>query len=265
MAEIEYKRLVCAQCQITFESPRKRKYCCTQCNWRAQRLKINPDAAVRQPPKHLRNCKCCEKDYQYHPAGQDKGHEHERGLFCSRACRSVDLAVKRGIKIDSLAIAKRRYKAIIQPEIDALCRIAMHIEKPKLFRIKCKHCIAQIVVRRNGGLHKQVCDECITASKKISKSISKAKRRAVERGATAENINPINVFRRDKWRCRLCGTKTPQKLRGTYEQRAPELDHVLPLSKGGSHTWGNVQCACRACNNSKGNRPRGQFSLEMMC
>ncbi|MCY4107838.1 MAG: DNA methyltransferase [Chloroflexi bacterium] len=47
--------------------------------------------------------------------------------------------------------------------------------------------------------------------------------------------------------CRGCG-------------RAPgvdymEVDHIIPRSRGGEHTWGNVQLLCGPCNRSKGNRP----------
>lgn len=33
-----------------------------------------------------------------------------------------------------------------------------------------------------------------------------------------------------------------------------EIDHVIPISRGGSHTWDNVQLAHGSCNRSKGNK-----------
>lgn len=33
-----------------------------------------------------------------------------------------------------------------------------------------------------------------------------------------------------------------------------EIDHIIPLSKGGEHSYGNTQPAHRFCNRSKGNR-----------
>jgi 5-methylcytosine-specific restriction endonuclease McrA len=50
------------------------------------------------------------------------------------------------------------------------------------------------------------------------------------------------VFARDEWRCQYCGAA------------AENLDHVIPKSRGGSHTWDNVVAACRRCNSKKENR-----------
>jgi hypothetical protein len=75
------------------------------------------------------------------------------------------------------------------------------------------------------------------------------------------SIHRFKVFDRDGWRCQLCGVSTPKKLNGTYEDRAPELDHIVPFAAGGGHTWDNVQCACRKCNISKGCKPLGQMRL----
>lgn len=37
-----------------------------------------------------------------------------------------------------------------------------------------------------------------------------------------------------------------------------EMDHVKPLSKGGTHTAANIVPACKSCNSSKGNRDAPQ-------
>ena len=38
-----------------------------------------------------------------------------------------------------------------------------------------------------------------------------------------------------------------------------QLDHVTPLSKGGSHTIDNFAISCRSCNCSKGNKTLDEF------
>jgi 5-methylcytosine-specific restriction endonuclease McrA len=50
------------------------------------------------------------------------------------------------------------------------------------------------------------------------------------------------VFARDHWTCQYCGAP------------AENLDHVVPKSRGGTHTWDNVVAACRRCNSKKENR-----------
>lgn len=85
--------------------------------------------------------------------------------------------------------------------------------------------------------------------------------RAVEAGARAERLDAIAVFERDGWRCHICKRKTPRDKRGTYAPNAPELDHIVPLSKGGAHTRANTACCCRECNGRKGAKVLGQPSL----
>ena len=50
------------------------------------------------------------------------------------------------------------------------------------------------------------------------------------------------VFARDEWTCQYCTAP------------AENLDHVIPRSRGGTHTWENVVAACRRCNAKKENR-----------
>jgi 5-methylcytosine-specific restriction endonuclease McrA len=52
-----------------------------------------------------------------------------------------------------------------------------------------------------------------------------------------------NIFKRDNFECQYCGTR-----------RDLTLDHVIPSSKGGQHTWGNLVTACKRCNSLKGDR-----------
>lgn len=89
---------------------------------------------------------------------------------------------------------------------------------------------------------------------KENKRAAKLKRKALTRGVMAESFSPLKVFERDGWRCQICGRSTPKSRRGTRHANAPELDHVVPLSKGGPHTMANTQCSCRSCNHAKSDR-----------
>lgn len=50
------------------------------------------------------------------------------------------------------------------------------------------------------------------------------------------------VFLRDAGKCVYCGLA------------ATSIDHVVPRSRGGTHTWDNVVAACRRCNHAKADR-----------
>lgn len=60
------------------------------------------------------------------------------------------------------------------------------------------------------------------------------------------------VLRDSGWKCSACGVDTPEVLRGTHALNAPEVDHIVPLSRGGNHSYENLQCLCKSCNSSKG-------------
>jgi 5-methylcytosine-specific restriction endonuclease McrA len=80
------------------------------------------------------------------------------------------------------------------------------------------------------------------------------KRKLLKRGVEYQYIRRPFVFRRDGWVCQLCGKPVDKALKGTRSPGAPTLDHIIPLSKGGSHTYGNVQLAHWTCNAAKGAR-----------
>ncbi len=65
-----------------------------------------------------------------------------------------------------------------------------------------------------------------------------------------------NIFFRDRNRCQYCGKVFPQ--------RDLNLDHVVPLSRGGHSEWTNVVTACVPCNSKKGNRLPAQVGIRLI-
>jgi hypothetical protein len=84
-------------------------------------------------------------------------------------------------------------------------------------------------------------------------------RRAALATAQVELFSPSVVFERDGWLCQLCGQEVDRSLRGPHRLSA-SLDHIVPVSKGGSHTLSNVQLAHLSCNSRKGARTTPQPS-----
>lgn len=140
---------------------------------------------------------------------------------------------------------------------DENCRASLYVWKPA--DRECRECKAPFRQGRRWQMH--CSTECETSSLKRMQRTNKLRRKVRTKGLLAESIDPLLVFERDRWICHLCGVKTDQKLRGFPVPLAPELDHIVSLAEGGSHTWGNVACACRACNGAKGARSKGQLGL----
>lgn len=144
------------------------------------------------------------------------------------------------------------------------CKAHSYIAKPRLTR----PCAGQCGNKIQGSAGKKWCQPCRRKrSRKNFKlkhgSVKSHRHKARLYGGAYEPVNPIEVFNRDGWHCQLCGHPTLRKMRGTHHDRAPELDHIVPLSCGGDHTYANTQCSHRECNIAKGATPKGQMRLDL--
>ncbi len=65
-----------------------------------------------------------------------------------------------------------------------------------------------------------------------------------------------NIFHRDRNRCQYCGK--------SFRQSDLNVDHVVPLSRGGTSCWENVVCACIPCNSRKGSRTPDEARMKLV-
>jgi 5-methylcytosine-specific restriction endonuclease McrA len=89
---------------------------------------------------------------------------------------------------------------------------------------------------------------------------SRIRRKAMKRGAPnnpSHKILRMAVYLRDAGRCQICGRPLNPDVRGVTQDDDPDrmtMDHVIPVSKGGTHTYDNVRAACYECNSEKGDQ-----------
>lgn len=263
MAEMDMRadERACKQCDEVFQFRRRTQVFCSQsCGRVFERLRERQRAKDRYGPEGRRwkdapTLICVGCSNAFRPARSD------RLKFCSRECafehrrRQSEhrFLQRRSCKQcgTSLAGVRRVTLCVACRELNDRLRMEKRY-RPRL-TIACRDCGTAVT----GTKSKVVCEPCQRRAARLAfeskhGKVKKHRHRARRFGVQYEAINPIAVFQRDGWKCQVCGTATPKRLRGTNNDRAPELDHRIPMSRGGGHVWSNVQCCCRRCNIRKG-------------
>lgn len=97
----------------------------------------------------------------------------------------------------------------------------------------------------------------ICQSKAMNKRKDVKRKGKIKAALVDKDITVQGLFKRDGGRCYLCGMPC---VLDDFVQRDgriicgdwyPSIDHVIPLSKGGEHSWSNVRLAHRICNYRK--------------
>jgi len=113
--------------------------------------------------------------------------------------------------------------------------------KRKADRRHCAHCGAEFT-REEGG-YRYCSERCL---KKATSRSKNAKRREVSRFVDNSSLVDVaELIQRDGPVCCHCGTE--------FSEDSPqEVDHIIPLSRGGVDAGYNCQLLCSQCNNAKG-------------
>lgn len=86
------------------------------------------------------------------------------------------------------------------------------------------------------------------------------KRRARLLNAFVENVDLRLVWDRDEGMCKICELPVDPDLKWPHKM-SKTLDHIVPLSKNGEHSYANVQLAHAVCNSRKNNFTREQLQV----
>jgi 5-methylcytosine-specific restriction endonuclease McrA len=69
-------------------------------------------------------------------------------------------------------------------------------------------------------------------------------------------LSKKNIFIRDRNICGYCHKVLPTK--------DLTVDHIIPSSRGGKNTWGNLITACVPCNRKKGNKTPEEAKMNLV-
>jgi len=133
----------------------------------------------------------------------------------------------------------------------------------KYCSVECNKQLKNITKKNNGKIHRR-------KHKNKYGRIRDDKQWAKKYGNEYKPINRSIVYRQYNYICTSCGVKCVHPNSDNYNQpNAATLDHIIPKSKGGSHTYDNVTLLCRLCNTIKGakiptdyKRNKTQFEIE---
>jgi hypothetical protein len=123
---------------------------------------------------------------------------------------------------------------------------------PKKSLRTCPHCGDRFMPIHAG--HFLCSRRCSSAAHRLQ---SKFRSRAGE--LTRPDIWRYKIAERDGWRCGICGMPVSPTARYPDPLQAT-LDHILPVSRGGSNDPSNLRLAHMGCNRSRGNRMEAHAS-----
>jgi hypothetical protein len=222
----------CPTCGAKVEGPRKggtpKRYCSDTCRWKAHQ-QVRPAT-----------CEHCREDYLAARVAQ---------RYCSHDCHDaarVKPCIGCGAKVRREQRGERYCTAACKKRSMArrVLAAAMADNAPRRTWIAgwCRHCGEAFVFNQANATY---------CSRRCTTRAGNDVRKQRVRAARTEDVWRSKVYRRDRWCCQLCGDPVDRDAQVPHPL-APTLDHILPLSLGGEHSYGNVQLAHFICNSRKG-------------
>ncbi len=124
-----------------------------------------------------------------------------------------------------------------------------------LCKVNIKRAIVLLVTEKAEPLDFYTEEGWVVRSPSLVLSVPKHIRLKVAAAERMWKVPPVSrreVLRRDHHTCQYCGSK-----------KNLTLDHVIPRSKGGLHTWDNVVTACSSCNSRKGDKSLAEVGMRL--
>lgn len=201
------------------------------------------------------------------------GYVQERNAQCVRRNREIkcDQCIKqRQIVRDMI----RENQAQLHSQIKTIkSRVNMYckkVERKLLETLKTCLCIECGEEFLSVSVIKLCSDKC---RRKRGNRLRELNRRLKlkENGEVDYSITLDKLIKRDKKVCKLCGEKVNKKDYVTTEEgyfiagnSYPSIDHILPVARGGTHTWDNIQLAHRSCNAEKSDNETYEFAGQLV-
>jgi hypothetical protein len=213
----------CETCGDEFRTYYKKKvYCSDECRNESYEYKEPVYVYNYEPvPKIKRKCRMCDETFET-TEGRD-------AIYCSKICSSRSSNRK----------------------------ISNELKKQNLSKVQtCEQCSNDF---RSEVIKKYCSGNCAQRKETAVKELRRRKAISLN-GKVDKDITLDKLILKEDNICYLCN-KECNKEDFTIKQghyvvgpSHPSIDHVHPISKGGTHTWDNVRLAHHLCNSIKSNK-----------
>lgn len=209
---------ICRHCGQAFtpKATDRTTYCSRECAF-AERRKISAEREVNEVCC-VAYCRICGKATL------------GRNRYCSNECRRKKESQR------ARQLAESRHHA--EPTRCAWCGETFTPQYGDKKRVYCS---------------KGCCEKAGKANRSPQRRIARRKqlkRRRYQTAKRGEAITMLHLYERDAGRCQLCGRRVNLNYKFP-DMRSASTDHIVPVSKGGTHEWWNVQLAHLGCNATK--------------
>ncbi|MCB5934483.1 HNH endonuclease [Caldibacillus thermoamylovorans] len=227
----------------------KKKYCSDECFKEKRRRDNRERMRKANPPKPDVTIKCewCGKDFTV------PSRNAHQARFCSDKCRDTwwSRVVYKHKPIEEQNTERRKQKLIRQKRL----------EKERLERVVTKECVWCGDTFETTNIRPLTCSSECSRKRKNRIKWERKETRLNEKNTLDTDITLMKLYKRDKGKCHICNelcdygdkqiTSEGYFIAGeTY----PSIDHVIPIAKGGKHSWDNVKLAHHRCNGIKNDR-----------
>jgi 5-methylcytosine-specific restriction endonuclease McrA len=219
---------ICPQCNCSFYARKnKRIYCSNKC----------ATDSLRKSRK-FGICLFCGKEFVCK-------RYTDIGRYCSHRCQVDHLQQQR---LERLAEKKeeqkqRRVVAKKQKDLEQMKDMFSDFIK----RLKtCNECGALFFA---DNLRSTYCSQRCK-----NKALNRSHDRRLNKCKKREySITLKKLYKKYDGVCQGCGYKMTFDI-DPNDDLYPSIDHIIPISKGGNHSWDNVQLMCRRCNYMKSDK-----------